>query len=147
MGRYLVVARQTAASPELHDKLKEVASDDPQAEFVLLVPATPPRHLLSWVEGEARAAAQKACEVSRAILEQNGLRLSRVAVGDEAPVIAVQDDLRENPSRYEAIILSTFPLGISRWLGLDVLSEMERRFEIPIIHVVAKAGTATSAER
>jgi hypothetical protein len=111
MTKYLVVAHQTASSPELLDKLKELAREDAEAEFVLLVPATPVRHLLASVEGEARAAAQSAAEEAKDALETNGLQISRTAIGDEAPVTAVQDDLRENPARYDAIIVSTLPLG------------------------------------
>ena len=139
MGRYLVVAHQTAASPELLDKLKELAREDTKAEFVVLVPATPVRHLLASVEGEARAAAQAAAEQAKKALEQNGLKISRIAVGDEAPVTAVQDDLRENPAHYDAIVVGTLPLGISRWLGLDVPRQIRRRFEIPVIQVVAES--------
>jgi nucleotide-binding universal stress UspA family protein len=147
MGKYLVVANQTASSPELLDKLKELTREDADAEFVLLVPATPVRHLLAWVEGEAQAAAQTAAEEAKAVLERNGLKVSRVAVGDEAPPTAVQDDLRENPALYDAIVLGTLPLGISRWLGLDVPHQMRRRFDIPVIHVVAETETTTRAER
>jgi len=43
--------------------------------------------------------------------------------------------------------VSTFPLGISRWLGVDLIHQMRRRFDIPVIHVVAEARTASSAER
>jgi nucleotide-binding universal stress UspA family protein len=139
MGRYLVVAHQTAASPELLDKLRELARADTEAEFVLLVPATPVRHLLASVEGEARAAAQSAAEQAKKALEQNGLKISRTAIGDEAPVTAVQDDLRENPAHYDAIVVSTLPLGISRWLGLDVPHQIRRRFEFPVIQVVAES--------
>lgn len=41
MARYLVVAHRTAKSPELAAKLKELLAQDPEARFVLLVPAVP----------------------------------------------------------------------------------------------------------
>lgn len=147
MGTYLVVAHQTASSPELLDKLKELSREEGEVEFVLLVPATPVRHLLASVEGEARAAAQRAAKEAKEALDQSGLKIGRIAIGDEAPLTAVQDDLRENPARYDAIIVSTLPLGISRWLGLDVPHQIRRRFDVPVIHVVAEARTTTSAER
>jgi hypothetical protein len=147
MGRYLVVAHQTAASPELLEKLKELAQKDTEAEFVLLVPATPVRHLLTSVEGEARAAAQSAAEEAKDALVSNGLKISRTAVGDESPVTAIQDDLHENPVHYHAIVVSTLPLGISRWLGLDVPGQIRRRFEIPVIQVLAEARTTTRSEQ
>src|SRR5687767_6351102 len=118
MGKYLVVAYQTASSPELLERLKELAIEEARHEFVLLVPATPVGHLVAWSEGEARAAAERAAERAKDLLERNGLKVSRIAVGDEAPVIGVQDDLRDNPAHYDGIVVSTFPLGISRWLGI-----------------------------
>jgi nucleotide-binding universal stress UspA family protein len=139
MGKYLVVANQTASSPELVERLKEIGSEDAESEFVLLVPATPVGHLVAWSEGEARSAAEHAAEQAKDLLEQSGLKVSRTAIGDEAPVIAVQDDLRDNPTHYDAIIVSTLPLGISRWLRIDVPNQLRRRFTVPVIHVVADA--------
>jgi hypothetical protein len=46
MAKYLVVAHETVTNPELLDQLRALQKDDEQAEFVLLVPATPVRHLL-----------------------------------------------------------------------------------------------------
>jgi nucleotide-binding universal stress UspA family protein len=141
MGKYLVVAYQTASSPELLERLKDMASEDASSEFVLLVPATPVGHLMSWSEGEARAAAQRAAEEAKDLRERNGLKVTRIAVGDEAPVIAVQDDLRDSPTHYDGIVVSTLPLGISRWLGMDVPNQIRRRFNVPVIHVVAETKT------
>ena len=144
MGKYLVVAHQTASSPELLAKLKEIAGEDADADFVLLVPATRPEHLAAWVEGEARATAERTADQAKEVFEKNGLSVSRTAVGDEAPVEAVRDELRENPAHYDAIVVSTLPLGISRWLGLDVPHQLQRRFEIPVVHVAAAAKTRAS---
>ena len=41
MARYLVVAHQTVTSPELLKVVRGVRDQDADAEFVLLVPATP----------------------------------------------------------------------------------------------------------
>ena len=41
MARYLILANQTAASPELSGVVGKLVMDDQQTEFVLLVPATP----------------------------------------------------------------------------------------------------------
>jgi hypothetical protein len=46
MARYLVVAHETVSSPLLLDAVRGVRKQDAEAEFVLLVPATPVRHLL-----------------------------------------------------------------------------------------------------
>ena len=53
MSNYLVVAHQTATSPELLRRAS-VADRDSGALFTLLVPATPVVHLLTWEEGETQ---------------------------------------------------------------------------------------------
>jgi predicted ATPase len=53
MARYLVVAHETVGNPKLVEKLKEIAKEDESAEFVLLVHASPVRHLL--VDGLGRS--------------------------------------------------------------------------------------------
>ena len=64
MGKYLLVAHQTAERQELLDAAKELVAKDSRARFTLLVPATPAGDLLTWDEGEtkeiARARAQSA---------------------------------------------------------------------------------------
>lgn len=147
MVRYLVVAHQTAGSPELLERIQDIVANDPAAEFVILVPATPVSHQLTWVEGEARAVAQATAERARADFERQGAKVVRTAVGDESPMLAVTDDMREFPERYEAIIICTFPPGISRWLGVDLPHQVERKFDLPVIHVVASKKQATSAAR
>ena len=61
MARYLVVAHQTVTSPELLKVVRGVRNQDAEAEFVLLVPATPVRHLLfrKGDEHDAEATARK----------------------------------------------------------------------------------------
>src|SRR6266511_814 len=41
MSRYLVVTHQTAFSPDLHRKVRELIAQDPAAEFAVLVPEAP----------------------------------------------------------------------------------------------------------
>jgi hypothetical protein len=138
MARYLVVAHQTAGSPELLSKLRELATGQPKAEFVILVPATPIPHLLAWVEGESLKVAQRSAELAKGRMEEMGLTVSRIAVGDGSPLVAIEDELRENPARFDAIIVSTLPLGTSKWLGLDLPHQVERKFGAPVIHVVSE---------
>lgn len=142
MARYLVVAHQTAESPELIEKVRALATSDPAAEFVLLVPATPIAHLLTWVEGEAVEVAAKTAEAARARLEGAGARVVRTAVGDASPLQAIEDELMAHPGQYDAIVFCTFPPGLSRWLRLDLPHQAERRFVLPIIHVMAEVRTA-----
>lgn len=67
MARYLVVAHRTAKSPELAAKLKELLAQDPEARFVLLVPAVPPP---GWVyeENEVRRRAEEEAAAAKRAL-------------------------------------------------------------------------------
>src|SRR5712692_10387823 len=93
MARYLVVAHQTAGSPELREQLLELSREDPAAEFTIMVPATPPANLLVWEEGEAKEIAARRAEESRRSLAQAGLNLRVALVGDHEPLQAIGDEL------------------------------------------------------
>src|SRR5438309_9998322 len=146
MSKYLVVAHQTATSPVLLDKLRAIAAEDETATFTLLVPATPVQHLLTKREGEAIALAQHAASEARALSERNGIRVNDALVGDASPIEAIADFLRESHSEpYDGIVISTLPVGVSRWLKLDVHSRGKSRFQLPVISVIApptEVGTA-----
>ena len=147
MTRYLVVAHQTASSPELLFRVTEFARAEPEATFSILVPATPVQHLFTWEEDETLDVAQRTAEEAKLEFTRRGLKVRRTGVGDESPVNAISDELIERPGEYDAIILSTLPPGISRWLKLDYYSQADRQFDLPIIHVVAGIGTGAGAPR
>ena len=138
MTRYLVVAHQTADSPDLLHRLGEISDADPTATFTLLVPATPVVHFLTWEEGETQTIAQKRAEEARDLLDAHGLEIAHAKVGDASPVLAIEDELRAHPGEYDQIVLSTFPPGLSRWLRLDVFNQVAGKFDLPVIHVVTR---------
>jgi hypothetical protein len=138
MARYLIVAHQTAASAELLRRVGEVAGADPDAEFVLLVPATPTSHLLTWEEGAARDLAARRAREAAARLGSAGHKVAGWKVGSHSPIEAVGDELRDDPD-YQRIILSTFPPGLSRWLKGDLPNQLRRRYRLPVEHVIADA--------
>ena len=141
MARYLIVAHQTAGSPELLERVRAVAAEDPEAEFTLLVPATPTSHLLhTWEEGEARQLAARRAREATERLTAAGIRVVAARVGHHSPLEAVGDELLTEPG-YRRIILSTFPPGISRWLKGDLPNQLRRRYRLPVDHVVAAART------
>jgi hypothetical protein len=138
MAQYLIVAYQTATSPELLDRVSELAGEDPMASFTILVPATPVVHLLTWEEGDTNEiASQKALE-ARTLFEGLGLNVAETKVGDGSLLLAIGDELRAQPNKYDVIVLSTLPPGVSRWLRLDVHNQAERKFGMPVIPVVAQ---------
>lgn len=138
MARYLVVAHQTASSAELREQLLALGLEDPTAEFTVLVPATPPSSLLVWEEGEAKEIARRRAEQSLSSLKAAGLRVDDARVGDYEPLQAIGDAL-EADRDYQAIVISTFPAGVSRWLRMDLVSRARRWFpQLRIIHVVSQ---------
>lgn len=141
MVRYLVVAHQTATSPTLVSRAQHLASLDPGATFTLLVPATHPMHLLAregalftWDEVEAERIARARSVEARERFERAGLQVAGSLIGDASPLLAIEDELRRSADAYDQIILSTFPPGSSRWLGMDVQRDAER-LGMPVIHV------------
>jgi hypothetical protein len=141
MARYLLVAHQTAESEELMVAARELAAEDPGAEFVLLVPATPTGSLLVWEEGETAEVARRRAASARERLEAQGLRVVDARAGDQDPMAAIEDE--EHAGRhYAAIVVSTLPAGVSRWLKMDLLSRLRRKFPgHRLVHVETQAPT------
>jgi hypothetical protein len=143
VARYLLVAHQTAESPDLVKAARKLAREDSQAEFVVLVPATPVINLLVWEEGETREIAERTARRARARLQAEGLRIKRAEIGDGNPLMAIADELREGHERYAQIVISTLPAGVSRWLHLDLPSRARRQFpQHRIVHVTSSAPVA-----
>ena len=144
MSRYLVVAHQTAGSPEMVECVHEIVASDPAAEFVLLVPATPVSHLLLWEEGETLEVAWRRAGIAMARLREAGVQVVAARVGDGSPLQAIADELTQYPG-YDAIVISTLRPGVSRWLGMDLPGRVASEFSIRVIHVVAEPSAIDTA--
>jgi len=142
VARVLLVAHQTADSPELREKVLELVRDDPQAEFVLLVPATQLGYLLELEEDahgspltQARARARRA----RDFLAGAGVRLAATRIGSYDPLLAIEDELRADI--YTAVVICTLPHGLSRWLRMDLPAQVSRRHpRLEVLHVIARGS-------
>ena len=138
MARYLVVADRTLTSPDLLDRVAELAAEDPEPTYVtLLIPA----RYVSYHHGvaqESEAVARRQAEEAAEVYVDAGVGVTWMVIGDVSPPLAIEDELAAMPGEYEAIVISTLPPGLSRWLRLDVPVEAERRFDIPVIHVIAE---------
>ena len=132
--RYMIVADQTASSPELLDAVRQRMGAE--SEYVLLVPASPVNHFLTWEEGESRMSARHSAEDALQRMTAMGARVSRAEIGDPSPIQAIADEIREHGD-YDELIISTLPVGRSRWLGLDLPHRAQHRFGIPVHHVVS----------
>ena len=138
----LVVAHQTAATPGLLDAVRERAQRSP-ATFHLVVPQQ--AHGIHKVVDPEDAGVDEAQRVLDSALP----KLSEAAghevtgsIGDAEPLMAIQDAV--NLGDFNEIIISTLPLGISRWLKLDLVSKA-RGLGMPVTHVSASSKVEATA--
>ena len=87
-------------------------------------------------EHRATLRAQARLHQALAQLRAEGVE-ARGDIGDADPLTAINDVLAEE--QFDEIIISTLPIGISRWLGMDLPHRAERRFKLPVTTVTAKA--------
>jgi bacterioferritin len=146
MPRYLILANQTASSSELTSVVEKLVKKDKGAEFVLIVPATPVEELLDWQEGAPESVARRTAQTAREHLERAGAKIVRSDVGDSSPIKAIEDELQKHQEKYDTVIISTLPLQRSRWVALDQPRRIERRFKLPVLHVVGHSVTMTREE-
>lgn len=140
MSHYLVVANQTATGPSLLRVVSELAESS-DTTFRLVVPATSPKDHLTWTEGTAYGLAHRRLLEGLDVLRSAGAQ-AEGWVGDADPYTAITDALRNE--RFDEVILSTFPLGLSRWLHMDVASRVEKNFGVHVRLVVSPKSPVLS---
>ncbi len=139
MGKYLVLANQTATSVDLAHGLLETAREDPAAQFVLVVPATPVEHLLVPEEGDPQQIAARRAGLALTRLTDAGVPIAGAHIGGTSLIVAIDDAIRESASEYAGIIVSTLPQGLSRWYEPDMVDRIQAAFHLPVRHIVAQA--------
>ncbi len=154
MHQYLVVANQTLGGQELLDAIRERMSRD-AAEFWVLVPATPATHLVNDfnplsgafpIDASLLPSAAQVREEGIALAKSNlDAELNRLreigatadgAVGDPDPLKAIEKTLAER--RFDEIILSTLPPGVSRWLAMDLPHRVRRKVAVLVTVITAQ---------
>lgn len=123
----LVVANVTATSHELLAALRERASRD-NCEFMLVVPAP-------GVGREGREAAEATLAGALERMRAEGLRVDG-SVGEHDPLGAIADVW--DPTRFDEVVISTLPTGVSKWLQVDLPHRAERATGVQVRHVVAE---------
>ena len=156
MVRLLLVANKTLASGELSDFVRDRMAKDDNCQFTLLVPATPRTraeageqavtgvgsagggvYVPQQVQGEDNwEFARGRLEYGLDILRKLGATVDG-EVGDPHPAKAISDVLKRRS--YDEVALSTLPKGVSRWLGLDIPHQVQRKFHVPVTVIKAKS--------
>jgi len=159
MTRYLVIANQTLGGEELLRVVGERMARG-GASFHVLVPGTAPRELVWAGAYDAFLAAEgfvppvtvtdededvddedDGLAVARERLQTALTRLHALGavadgeVGDPDPVLAICQALEKE--RFDEVILSTLPAGISKWIAMDLPSRVARKVDVPVTHIQA----------
>ena len=153
MHRYLVLANQTLGGQELMDAIRDRMARGP-AEFWVLAPATPSTHLITdfgalgggfpvdpSVLPTAADVRDEGIAVAKSNLDTELTRLREIgatadgAVGDPNPIVAIERAVAEQ--KFDEIILSTLPPGISRWLAMDLPHRVRRKTNVPLTVITA----------
>ena len=141
MSTVLIVANQTLPSQALADAIADRIRAG-VSSFYVVVPATPIAKGMTWDEDASRHEARDRLDRFLAHLAEQGVEAGG-EVGDRDPVAAVRDALRSR--EVDELVLSTFPPGISRWLGQDIPSKLRHNVNVPVLVVYegAAAGATT----
>lgn len=143
--RILVVANETVGGEALLGEIRNRSSGRGNAEVLVVSPALT-RSRLQYLASDTDAARSEAGRRLRRSLETiraAGLRADG-AVGDEDPVVAVEDALRAYGA--DELIVSTHPPERSRWLERGVIEQLRHRFELPLTHVVVEGAGPRAGE-
>ena len=124
-----MVANRTLCDPVLLDALLARAASSP-VRFHVLVPASHPSGM--WTDADAEDQAAERLVRILASLRESGIDATG-GIGDASPVTAVSDLLRQE--RFDEIVVSTLPTGISAWWATGVVRRM-RNLGLPVTHVV-----------
>ena len=141
MSTVLIVANQTLPSQALAEAIAERIRAGISA-FYVVVPATPMGKGMTWDEDATRAEARGRLDSFLAHLAEQNVEADG-EVGDRDPVAAVRDALRGR--EIDEVVLSTFPPGISRWLGQDVPSKLRHNVGVPVLVVYEGAVAGANA--
>jgi hypothetical protein len=132
-SRVLLVASQASIGPQLMREI-QFRARDPNAEFFALCPVvdTPFEH---WAGGSDvdRARARR---FLRSLLDQlsaTGVKANG-SVGENEPLVAVEDALRRFPA--DEILIATHPWDKRGWLERDIVAKIRARSQLPITHVM-----------
>jgi hypothetical protein len=137
MARYLVVANETVTNPLLLEQLTQITAEDQEAEFTLLVPATPDQQLLLLRDsGQESAVVAALAGKARKMFEMQHINIVDTHVGSGSPAEAIDNEVEAHPG-YAGFVISTFPQEDSRWLRMGLPKLVQSKYGLPVRYVQA----------
>ncbi len=133
----LVVANVTAGRGDLRARMKELAAENEDMLFIVVVP------LQSGGDGRAAAVGRARLGNTLDKMRREGLLVAGM-VGDPDPYTATMNALQFY--KVSRIIVSTLPVTRSGWLRADLISRLRKASNIEVEHIVAEqAGEQPAA--
>lgn len=135
-SRVLIVAHQTADSPELIEAVTHRA-DTSSCTFTLLVPAQAQGlDRVVGAEDHGISEAEARLELAIPLLSEAAGEAIVGVVGTHEPLVAVQDAL--NVLGFDEVIIAMLPVRESRWFRLD-LPRKVRALGVTVTEVITTA--------
>lgn len=126
----LVVANVTAGRGTLRARMKEIAAENKDMLFIVVVPLQ--------AHGDGRAAAVARARLGNTLdrMRREGLLVAGM-IGDPDPYTATMNALQFY--RVSRIVISTLPVTKSGWMRADLISRVRKASNIEVEHIVAEA--------
>jgi hypothetical protein len=148
MRQILVVANQTLGGAQFIRTIADRLAGGDRA-FYVVVPATAVAdQIVPQGGGTSLTKAPTPREHARAVAEQRlnvALAAIRGAggegdgeVGAPDPLEAVRDAISHQ--QVDEVIVSTLPLGLSKWIRRDLPHQVERLTGLPVTHIIDEAA-------
>src|SRR3954471_8532272 len=126
----LVVANQTAASPELVQRLKALAAEGPR-RFIIVVPQ-------DHGEGTAVRAARERLQQLLGSLRDEGV-VAAGMIGDPDPYTATLNAVQF--FHISEVVISTLPETASKWVADKLVERVEKATSKPVEHITSSTET------
>jgi len=120
----LVVANLTATSPELLQRLEELAAEGPR-RFIVVVPQ---EHVQGHAAGEARERMRSLVKS----LRDHGI-VAAGMIGDPDPYTAIMNAVQY--FHISEIVISTLPEGSSKWMASKLVDRVQDATNTPVEHI------------
>lgn len=122
----MVVANETLVGAHLTKRLHELHDAEP-LDVLVVVPATP--------SGDDAAIARASANLENGLAAIRKLGIDAEGrIGQADPMAAIEYGMKTHPGT-NLILLSTLPLGASRWIAMDLPHRLQRRYDIAVEHI------------
>ena len=125
----LVVANQTAAAPELVERLKALALEGPR-RFIVIVPQ-------SSVQGFAVREARERLSTLLSSLDDAEI-VAAGMIGDPDPYVATMNAVQY--FHISEVVISTLPEDRSKWVADKLVDRVRGATNLPVEHIESTAG-------